>query len=172
MCLVARFLWVGLEPSHFYRCLVEGLCGLGWVQKGILWLYAGWFRSGEMWWTDPSHLLALTWDARESNPISFLTISCFSPSQWQRNISRSREGSGGHSRARGRRRRRRATGLLPPIPPLADPFSHLHPPFSHPPSRLLVAELLHLLLPVPRPELPSLPSRQCARLKFATMYKT
>lgn len=58
VCLVARFWWVGLEPSHFYRCLVEGLCGLGWVKKRNILPICGLVSLGKMWRTDPSHLLS------------------------------------------------------------------------------------------------------------------
>lgn len=42
MCLVGWFWWVGSRPSLFRSCLVWGLCGLGWFQKGIFHQYSGW----------------------------------------------------------------------------------------------------------------------------------
>uniref|UniRef100_A0A0D9ZK49 Uncharacterized protein n=1 Tax=Oryza glumipatula TaxID=40148 RepID=A0A0D9ZK49_9ORYZ len=48
---------ISQKEDFFYRkCLVERLHGLGWVQKGIFLLYAGWFRLWEKWWTAPSHI--------------------------------------------------------------------------------------------------------------------
>ncbi len=155
-CVISFFISFQTSYTTMYiiRCHAPKFCTAG-----------SFCSEKKKWRTDPFHL-PLAHQVR----YSFLTVSCFSPSQSERNRERGRrrrlraqEGGGGDFV-----RKRACHGPATPVssllhPPSSHPSSRrplslLHPPSSHPPPRRLVAELLlHLLLPVPRPQLPPLP---------------